>query len=148
MKAIRDFQEFVNGNIVKKQAVDKSRAAFLMKESERSYHNLLDMIAKLTINDDNANDFIKSCHDILMECIRAKMLVEGYNASGQGAHEAEVSYLRILSFSEVDVQFADRLRFHRNGMLYYGTMLDKEYAEKVISFTKRMYPALKKMLNS
>jgi|GEM_PF-7108249 len=30
-------------------------------------------------------------------------------------------------------------------MLYYGTMLDKVYAEKVIEFTKKIYPKLKGM---
>ena len=78
-----------------------------------------------------------------MEIIRAKMLLEGYNASGIGAHEAEVSYMRILGLGEKDVQFADQIRFFRNGMLYYGTILDKEYAEKVIEFTKRIYNKLK-----
>ena len=77
-----------------------------------------------------------------MELIRAKMLLEGYNASGQGAHEAEVSYLRVLGFSEKDVQFADQMRFFRNGMLYYGKILDKEYAEKVVDFVKQTYPKL------
>ena len=74
------------------------------------------------------------------------MLLEGYNASGLGAHEAEVSYLRVLGFSENDVQFADQLRFFRNGMLYYGTMLDKAYAEKVLEFTRSIYPKLKELL--
>ena len=78
-----------------------------------------------------------------MEVIRARMLLEGYNASGHGAHEAEVSFLRILNLKENDVQFADQLRYFRNGMLYYGTILDKEYAEKVIEFTKRLYQKLK-----
>jgi len=81
-----------------------------------------------------------------MELIRAKMLLEGYNASGFGAHEAEVSYLRVLGFNEKDVQFADQLRFFRNGMLYYGTILDKEYAERVIEFTKKTYAKLKTMI--
>ena len=80
----------------------------------------------------------------MMELIRAKMLLNGYNASGVGWHEAEVSYLRILGFVEKDVQFADQIRFFRNGMLYYGTILDKEYAEIVIEFTKRIYSKLKK----
>ena len=81
-----------------------------------------------------------------MELIRAKMLLEGYNASGFGAHEAEVSYLRVLGFNENDVQFADQLRFFRNGMLYYGTILDKEYAEKVVAFTKGAYAKLREIL--
>src|SRR3989338_10378938 len=140
MKAIRIFEEFIKEKAVKKQGIDKSRAEFLIKESENSYNNLLEMIEKLEVDDINANMFVKSCYDIFMELIRAKMLLEGYNASGFRAHEAEVAYLRILGFNEKDVQFADQIRFFRNGMLYYGTMLDKVYAEKVIEFTKRMLP--------
>jgi len=146
MKAIKRFDEFVKQNIVKKQSKDKSRAEFLIKESENSYTNLLEKIQKIPLKDTNANDFVKSCYDILMELLRAKMLLEGYNASGVGAHEAEVSYTRVLGFDEKDVQFADQMRFFRNGMIYYGTMLDKEYAEKVIGFTKRIYPKLKELL--
>jgi len=51
-----------------------------------------------------------------------------------------------LGFNENDVQFANQLRFFRNGMIYYGTILDTEYAEKVIEFTKRIYLKLKKSL--
>ena len=77
-----------------------------------------------------------------MGIIRAKMLLKGYNASGFGAHEAEVSYLRNLDFKETDVQFLDQIRFFRNGMLYYGTILEEEYAEKVLSFLRKIYPKL------
>ena len=146
MKGIRKFDEFIKKNIVKKQSIDKSRAEFLIKESENGYKNLLEMIQKIELKDDNANNFIKSCYDILMELIRAKMLFEGYNASGIGAHEAEVSYMRVLGFAEKDVQFADQMRFFRNGMLYYGTILDKAYAEKVLEFTRSIYPKLKELL--
>lgn len=143
MRAIRKFEEFIKEGTVKRQSRDKSRADFLIKESENSYKSLLTMIVKVKIDNDNSNLFVKMCYDILMEMIRAKMLLEGYNASGLGAHEAEVSYMRILNFGENDVQFADQLRFFRNGMLYYGTILDKVYAEKVIGFTKKIYKKLK-----
>ena len=146
MRGIRRFDEFIKENIVKKQGIDRSRARFLIKESENSYNNLLEMIEKLKVDDNNANMFVKSCYDILMELIRAKMLLEGYNASGSGAHEAEVSYMRVLGFDEKDVQFADQIRFFRNGMLYYGTILDKAYAKKVIDFTKKLYPKLRNMV--
>ncbi len=145
MKPIRKFEEFLRENIVKKQNVDRSRAEFLIKESENSYVNLLEKIQKLKLTDNNANDFVKSCYDILMELIRAKMLFEGYNASGHGAHEAEVSFMRILGFDEREVQFADQMRFFRNGMIYYGTIIDKKYAEIVIKFTKKMYQKLNKL---
>ncbi|MFA6022864.1 MAG: hypothetical protein WC781_02130 [Candidatus Pacearchaeota archaeon] len=146
MKPIKDFQEFIKEGIVKRQSPDKSRAEFLIKESEQSYTYLLELINKMGINDDNANNYVKNCYDMLMELVRAKMLLEGYNASGYHAHEAEVSYLRLLNFKEKDVQFADQMRFFRNGMLYYGTIIDKEYAEKVISFTKENYHKIKKMI--
>lgn len=146
MKAIRNIEEFIKEKIVKAQSPDRSRAGFLIEESENSYNNLLEMIKKLELSDSNANIFVKLCYDLLMELIRAKMLLDGYNASGFGAHEAEVSYMRILGFDEKDVQFADQMRYFRNGMLYYGTMLDKEYADKVVEFTKRIYKKLKEIL--
>ena len=148
MRAIKQFDEFIRKNIVKKQSIDKPRAEFLIMESEKSYNNLLEMIKKIELDDDTANTFVKSCHDILMEIIRARMLLNGYNASGFGAHEAEVSYMGILGFDEKDVQFADQLRFFRNVILYYGTALDAEYAIKVIEFIKRIYPKLKEFATS
>ena len=147
MKDLKIFDEFIRQGIVKKQSPDKSRAEFLAKEAEQTYLNLLEMINKLGIKDKNANDYVKVCYDILTELIRAKMLLNGYNASGFGAHEAEISYLRNLGFKENDVRFADQMRFFRNGMLYYGTIMDKPYAEKVILFTKEKYSELKKFIN-
>lgn len=146
MRAIRDFKEFVREGIAKEQTPDKSRAGFLINETEKSYNLLLIKIEKIGVTNDTANDLVKSCYDILIELIRAKMLLDGYNASGFGAHEAEVSYTRVLGFKEKDVQFLDQLRYFRNGMLYYGTILDKEYAEKVIDFTKRYFKLLREML--
>jgi len=142
MKAIKHFDEFIRTGIVKVQKPDNSRARFLLNEVENSYASLQEKIDKIGIRQDNANDYVKSCYDILMELIRAKMLLNGYNAAGQGAHEAEVSYLRVLGFKEKDVQFADQIRFFRNGMLYYGTILDDDYAKKVIEFTKKRYSEL------
>lgn len=138
MRAIKHFQEFIASRIVKVQAPDRSRAAFLLQESGNSSALLQEKVQKLGLRPDTANDYIKSCYDILMELLRAHMLLQGYNAAGQGAHEAEVSYLWELGFLEKDVQFADQLRFFRNGMIYYGTMLDEEYAKTVLAFTERL----------
>ncbi|PIO04760.1 hypothetical protein COT47_07605 [Candidatus Woesearchaeota archaeon CG08_land_8_20_14_0_20_43_7] len=95
------------------------------------------------VEDKTANLFVKSCYDIVMELIRARMLLDGLNASGKGAHEAEVSYTRKFGFKETDVQFLDKLRYYRNGTVYYGKILDMEYAQKVIEFTKKNYKRLK-----
>ena len=147
MSRIKNFEEYIRLGIVKKQIQNKSRVEFLIKESERSYNFLLNLINKIGVDNETANDFVKICYDSLMGLIRAKMLINGYNSSGTGAHEAEVSYMRLLGFSENEVQFADQVRFFRNGIMYYGTLLDEDYAKKVIEFTKKNYLKLKKILN-
>jgi hypothetical protein len=148
MRAIRRFDEFLSDGTVKKQAPDNSRANFLIKESEKSYLFLKTLVKDYKITDDNANSIVRLCYDILMEMIRAAMLVKGFSSSGQGAHEAEVSYMRNLGFSELDLQFADRLRYFRNGIVYYGKVLDAEYAKQVFEFLEKTYPKLKKMKES
>lgn len=145
MNAVRRFEEFIKEGVVKVQVPDKSRAKYLITESENSYRLLSELMEKIKVEAHSANMYVKSCYDILMELIRARMLLDGYNASGFGAHEAEVAYLRILGYSETEIQFVDRLRYFRNGMLYYGTILDQEYAQIVIKFTKRNYNKLKEM---
>lgn len=148
MSGVRNFEEFLKENVVKKQSVDKSRSEFLAKESKNSYNSLLKIVKEIGIDEGNSNMFVKLCYDIIMEMIRAKMLLEGYNASGFKVHEAEVSYLRVLNFNERDVQFADQLRFFRNGIVYYGTQLDKVYAKKVIDFTREIFHKLNKLILS
>jgi len=145
VRPIRTFDEFIKLGVAKRQSTDISRAKFLVGESEQNRGALLDLLKKVHINDKNANSIIKLAYDIIMGLVRAKMLLDGYHATGQGAHEAEVSYFRLLGLKEADVQFADQLRYFRNGMLYYGTIMDKEYARKVLNFLNDKYPLLKEM---
>ena len=115
-------------------------------ESDRKMRSLKVQLEKIGVSRDNANDYVEYCFDTLMNLVRAKLYLNGYSVSGQGAHEAEVSYLRKLGFTEKDIQFANQLRFFRNGILYYGTALDKEYADKVLEFTKKTHPRLRELL--
>lgn len=133
---MRGFDEFIKKGVVKKQAVDSSRANSLIKEAEKDYKFIKEIVNKIPLNDDNANMIIISCYDIIMKIIRSEMLKKGFNASGYGAHEAEVAYLSKIEFSEKDVEFVDGLRYFRNGIEYYGKSFDKEYAQKVMGFVK------------
>ena len=146
MNPIKNFSEYLKEGLVKKQYADLSRAKFLAKESEKSYSFILKIIKSMGINDDNANSIIKLSYDTIMELIRAEMLTHGYNSIGLGAHQAEVAYMREIGFSENDVQFADQLRYFRNAIMYYGKILDKEYAEKVLEFVNKAYPKLINLL--
>jgi len=143
MKLPKPFDEFVKEGIVRKRSPDSSRSGSLQKESEKSYNFLKDIIKNIGISDENANNIIKNTYDIIMELIRADMLIRGFNSSGQGAHEAEVAYLKKIGFSDNDIQFANQLRYFRNGIVYYGKSFDKEYADKVISFLEKIRKKLK-----
>ena len=143
MRSVKFFEEFIDDGVIKKVSVDKERAKSLILESERKMKSLNENIDKIGIKDDNANDYVEYCYDILMFLIRARLYSLGYSSRGQGAHEAEVSFARNMGFGETEVQFLNQLRYFRNGILYYGTRLDKEYAEKVLDFTKINYLKLK-----
>ena len=137
MKVVKKFEEYINEGIVKRISPDMNRSKNLLQESEKKFHLLENNIVKLGVDDDNANDFVEYCYNIIMFFIRSKMLEEGYSSSGQGAHEAEVAFARELNFSEAQIEFLDQLRYFRNGILYYGKQFDAEYALKVIEFTKK-----------
>ncbi|MBI2207875.1 hypothetical protein HYU50_00090 [Candidatus Woesearchaeota archaeon] len=143
MRPLKSFKEYVEEGVVRKQSPDFSRARSLIKESEGSYNFLMDIIKTMRLTDKNANNIIKNSYDIIMELIRAKMLSSGYNSSGHGAHEAEVAYLREIGFKETEIEFANQLRYFRNGILYYGKSFDKDYAEKVLDFLNKVHSRLK-----
>ena len=145
---LNNFEEFLRKEIIKKTFSDNFRVKSIIDEAERKLVFLKrDMLGKVGIADDNANDFIEKMYDILIELVRAKMLKDGFKAQGKGAHEAEVSYMRKMDFSETDVSFMNELRYFRNGIKYYGRKMDKEYAEKVLKFLNKLYSILKKLLN-
>ncbi len=143
---IKEFSWFIENQVVRKIKPDEERAKSLIEEAHRKLRVMNRQMKSMGIDDELANEYVLICYDCLMFLIRAKMILDGYYASGKGAHEAEVSYLKILNFYDSDVEFIDKMRYYRNGMLYYGTNLDEDYAKKVIGFTKKNYFRLKKML--
>ena len=106
----KEFSYYLTQGIIVKSSPNMQRAAFLIKESENSLDGLIERVDKIGINNKNANSIVKDCYDIIMESIRAKLLMEGYTSSGQYAHEAEVSYLQELEFPESEIVFLNELR--------------------------------------
>jgi hypothetical protein len=141
---MKSFKEFVENGTIKKQSPNKNRATSLIKESEEKKAYLELSLKTIPKDKMNANFITDYCYDILMEAIRAKMFIDGYNAGN--SHEAEVSYLVILGFSGADVAFMDELRYYRNGIKYYGTILTKEFAEKALAFMNKTYPKIKSLV--
>ena len=147
MKSLKPFEEFLKEGIVKKITINKERARSLAFGAERKMSSLKEHLEKIGIKDENANDYIEYCYNIIMNLIRAKLLIDGYSSSGNYSHEAEISYLRNLGFAEKEVQFMNEMRYFRNSILYYGQFLDKEYAEKVINFLNKNYKKLVELIN-
>lgn len=143
MKHLKNFEEYLEEGIAKKQSPDTSRAKSLVKEARNSHKFLMKVVNEIGVSDENADNIIKSSYDIVMELVRVRMMWNGFKSSGQGAHMAEVSYLRKLEFREKDVKFLNKLRYFRNGILYYGKSFDSEYAEKVLDFLDKIYQKLK-----
>lgn len=140
---MKTFAEYIDDGVVRKTSPDPNRAKNLSLEAQRKKELLLTNIAKLGLNDENANDFIEYCYNIVIFLVRSKLFEEGYVSSGQGSHEAEVAYTAHLGFLESQVRFLDELRYFRNGILYYGKRFDAEYAQKVIEYTKKIFLMLK-----
>lgn len=131
---MKEFKEFLIEGVVKKQYPDKQRAKDLIGEADRKFKVLRRTVEKAEFDDENSNDIVEDCHDVILGLIRARMLLNGFSASGQGAHEAEVSFLGELNFTEQEIEFVNKLRYFRNGILYYGKRFDKEYAKKALDF--------------
>jgi len=138
MRPVKEFEYYLKQKIVKKQGPDKSRSKSLELDAEKSKEFLYEIIKKIGITKNNSNNIIVLAYDIIMKLVRAKMFLNGFNASGQGAHEAEVSYLRKMNVSEKNIQFCDQLRYFRNGILYYGKKYEPLYAQKVVDFIQEI----------
>ena len=142
---LKKFNYYLNEGIIKKHRTDMLRAKSLIEEAGKRKLFLNEMTNKIGISEENANYFVEHSYDVIMELIRAKLLIDGFKSIGLYAHEAEVAYLRDINFSETDVIFIDELRYFRNGIIYYGKKLNKKYAEIVVDFLENKYPELKKL---
>jgi len=141
---MKKFQEYIKEGIVRKRTPNRQRAISLMEESDKK-KAFLDISMKSIPKDKMSSNFIADyCYDIIMELLRAKMVLEGLNAGN--SHEAEVSYMLMLGFTEEDAKTMDELRYYRNGIKYYGTILDMEYALKALQFMQKVSPRLRMLI--
>jgi hypothetical protein len=92
LKPIIKFDAWVPSGIVKEHSLNTSRAEFLNQESDQKYAFLQELLDNIGIKDNNENNITKICYDLVLELIRATMLLEEYHATGGGAYEAEVYF--------------------------------------------------------
>lgn len=143
---MKDFKEYLQKNIVRTISPDKLRAGDLLESSNKRDEFLGTINKNVAINENNASFFIEQVYDVLIELIRAKMFIDGFAASGNYAHEAEVSYLKVLGFNDFEISTMDRIRQFRNSTKYYGKKYTREEAINALNFIKEFLPKLKKLL--
>ncbi|MBI4181976.1 MAG: hypothetical protein HY520_03340 [Candidatus Aenigmarchaeota archaeon] len=83
MMPLRSFGACLREGTARRQSPDKLRARSLVREAEESYGVLLAFAEKMEVTDAHANYLIKNAYDILMELVRAKMLADGFSATGK-----------------------------------------------------------------
>ena len=142
MRPLKNFEDYLKLGIIKKITPNIARAKSLIEEAKKRKKFIEEVFEKIRLKDENANYFIENSYDILMELIRSQLLANGFSSSGEGAHEAEISFMRKLGFSENETRFLNDLRYFRNGILYYGKHFDEEYGKRVIDFLNKLYPKL------
>lgn len=143
MKNPFNFEYYINKKIVIKKSSDVSRAEFLINESKKSYKGLRKRIKVMGIDELNSNSIIKDIHDILIQSIRSQMILKGFYASGNYAHEAEVSFMKTLNFTDTEINFVNVLRASRNGINYYGKIYEENYAKECYNFLKKHHKKFK-----
>jgi hypothetical protein len=141
VRILRQFKEFLEKGIVRRQKPDYQRAESLVLESDDKYNFFVKVKNKMGFEELNTNYIIETCYDVLIELIRAKLLSKGYNSDS--SHEAEVAYLREICFNNNEVNFMNDLRYFRNGIKYYGKILKSDYAVKVLAFMEKARRKLK-----
>ena len=145
---LKDFNEYLTEDIARKILPDKSRAVSLVEDSNKRHDFLTQVTKNITITDDNTNYVIEEVYDILISLIRAKMFIDGYEASGNYAHQAEVSCLRELNFLEAERNIMDEIRKFRNGIRYYGRRYMKNEADNCLNFMNSILPKLRKLVKN
>lgn len=128
------FKHYLEKKIVNKKSPDFSRAEFLITESKKSLEGLKKRVEIMGIDEYSAHSIIKDVYEVLMQSLRAQMMLNGLYASGNYAHESEVAYMQEMGFSEKEIFFVNSLRSSRNGITYYGKVYELDYAYECYNF--------------
>lgn len=136
---MRHFNEFLKIGLVKVRSKDLARAKSLI-ESAKKRKKVMEKY--LPLNEETSKQITEESYDIIRELIEAILSKNGYKSY---SHEATISFLKELNFSDYDIKFADDLRKVRNGSKYYGEDIDVEYTKKVSQFLNEIFDKLNKL---
>ena len=124
-----NWEDCLSYNSARKVSVDKKRARSLSETSEKRVSLIKD------INEKNCNFVFEDYYTSLLELLQASAFSNGFNILN---HVCIGFYLRdFLERSDLFIIFDD-LRFKRNSLTYYGSMMDFEVAKESIEKCKKL----------
>lgn len=136
---MRHFNEFLKIGLIKIRPIDQARAKSLI-ESAKKRKKVMEKY--LPLNEETSKQITEESYDVIRELIEAILSKDGYKSY---SHEATISFLKELNFSDYDLKFVDDLRKIRNGSKYYGEDIDIEYTKNVSAFLAKIYSKLNEL---
>lgn len=118
------FNDFIEEGKVKATTVDKEKIKSLLLSSD----NYLLSLSKIEFDGCNSSMLISSYYDALRMMVEALAIKYGYNIY---SHEAFTSFIdEMLGKSILSMKF-DRIRKIRNGISYYGNVMEADDAKEI-----------------
>lgn len=135
---IREFQYYIDNNLVKKGSPDLNEADALMNKADGRFHFSIKI---REIHENTAPYIFEDIYECLREAAQALMAQKGYKPY---SHEALISFVKeSFTFSEHDIISFDRYRILRNKTVYKGEKISEEVCREALSFLNSFLPKIK-----
>ncbi len=130
------WEEYFKKGVIRRIQADAGVVKSLIKISDAN----LKTISKLKLDEETHLTIFKNYYDSLREICEAVALLRGYKIY---QHEAVGLFLReILKEESIFYKF-DRFRIMRNGLIYYGRLIEFNETKQAIEDIKEMIKFLK-----
>lgn len=134
---IRDFQYYLENDLVKKQSSNPEEAESLMNKAL----SRLEYIKAQKITRQTASFIFEDIYETFREGSQALMALKGYKPF---SHEALIAFLKeFYKFSDSDLSSFDRYRILRNKTVYAAEMISEETCKASLKFLEEFLPKLK-----
>ncbi len=134
---IPEFEYYLKRGVVKRSIKDVKRAVSLLKTARKR----METAEKIEVRSFKL-EFI---YEAIIELIEALMSLEGYKSY---SHEADIAFLRKISFPEDIILKLDKVRRKRHRSKYYGIELKASEAEELIGFCRNIFKKLESLIEN
>jgi len=127
---MKEFDYFLKNGDVRKVSRDIELAKSLVNDMNERINK-----ASLLDSEVFAKIVYENFYDALRDFSDAVLAVKGFKSY---SHQASISYLRKVGFSESIIMDLDNFRYKRNSSKYYGEVIFSEDSEDIKKFYKKI----------